>query len=155
MNFIEGAEAEKHGATTIGVRPEHLDAVDQRAATGRARSASPSISAPTRSCTSTVDGIGTITARAGGEFSVHHGDQHLPDAGSGQDPPLRRGRDGAGVSRLDGKSALITGAARGIGRAFAEAYVREGASVAIADINAARAEQTADEIGAAAYRRAA
>ncbi|TIU89167.1 MAG: L-iditol 2-dehydrogenase, partial [Mesorhizobium sp.] len=28
--------------------------------------------------------------------------------------------------RLKGKSALITGSARGIGRAFAEAYVREG-----------------------------
>ena len=37
--------------------------------------------------------------------------------------------------RLQGKSALITGAARGIGRAFAEAYVLEGATVAIGDIN--------------------
>ena len=33
------------------------------------------------------------------------------------------------------RTALITGAARGIGRAFAEAYVREGATVAIGDIN--------------------
>ena len=39
------------------------------------------------------------------------------------------------MRRLDGKTALITGAARGIGRAFAEAYVREGATVAIGDIN--------------------
>jgi NAD(P)-dependent dehydrogenase (short-subunit alcohol dehydrogenase family) len=53
--------------------------------------------------------------------------------------------------RLAGKSALITGAARGIGKAFAEAYVREGATVAIGDINLEAAEKTAREIGAAAY----
>jgi D-sorbitol dehydrogenase (acceptor) len=55
------------------------------------------------------------------------------------------------VRRLEGKSALITGAARGIGRAFAEAYVREGASVALADIDVERAEQSASEIGSGAY----
>ncbi|MBF2715108.1 L-iditol 2-dehydrogenase [Agrobacterium vitis] len=53
--------------------------------------------------------------------------------------------------RLDGKSALITGSARGIGRAFAEAYVREGATVAIADINMERATETAKAIGEKAY----
>lgn len=53
--------------------------------------------------------------------------------------------------RLKGKSALITGSARGIGMAFAEAYTREGATVAIADINLAAAEKTAAEIGANAY----
>ncbi|MDQ0326386.1 D-sorbitol dehydrogenase (acceptor) [Rhodopseudomonas julia] len=55
------------------------------------------------------------------------------------------------MRRLEGKSAIITGSARGIGRAFAEAYVREGARVAIADINLERAEATAAEIGEAAY----
>ena len=53
--------------------------------------------------------------------------------------------------RLQGKSAVITGAARGIGRAFAAAYVAEGATVAIADINLKAAEATAAEIGPAAY----
>lgn len=55
------------------------------------------------------------------------------------------------MNRLEGKSALITGSARGIGRAFAEAYVREGARVAIADINIERAQATASEIGPAVY----
>jgi NAD(P)-dependent dehydrogenase (short-subunit alcohol dehydrogenase family) len=53
--------------------------------------------------------------------------------------------------RLKGKSAIITGAARGIGAAFAGAYVREGATVAIADIDMARAEHTATAIGPSAF----
>ena len=55
------------------------------------------------------------------------------------------------MKRLDGKSALITGAARGIGRGFAAAYAREGATVAIADVNLQAAKETAREIGDAAY----
>lgn len=55
------------------------------------------------------------------------------------------------MKRLDGKSAIVTGAARGIGRAFAAAYVAEGATVAIADINLAAAEKAAAEIGPGAY----
>ncbi|MCT7663251.1 L-iditol 2-dehydrogenase [Shinella kummerowiae] len=55
------------------------------------------------------------------------------------------------MTGLKGRSALITGSARGIGRAFAEAYIREGARVAIADINVERARATASEIGPAAY----
>lgn len=55
------------------------------------------------------------------------------------------------MKRLDGKSAIITGAARGIGKAFAQAYVKEGATVAIADINLEGAEKTASQIGPQAY----
>ena len=55
------------------------------------------------------------------------------------------------TGRLEGKSAIITGSARGIGRAFAEAYAREGARVAIADIDFERASETAAAIGPAAY----
>ncbi len=54
--------------------------------------------------------------------------------------------------RLAGKRALITGAGRGIGLAFAQAYIREGATVAIADIDMARATAAAAEIGAVAVQ---
>lgn len=53
--------------------------------------------------------------------------------------------------RLSGKTALITGAARGIGLAFARAYAAEGAQVAIADINLDAARVAADSIGPAAH----
>jgi len=43
--------------------------------------------------------------------------------------------------------AVITGAARGIGRAIAERYVREGARVVIADLNATGAQEAAAAIG--------
>lgn len=49
--------------------------------------------------------------------------------------------------RLAGKTALITGAARGIGFEFARAYIAEGATVALADINAAALERAVAELG--------
>lgn len=49
--------------------------------------------------------------------------------------------------RLENKVAIVTGAASGIGKAIAAAYVREGAKVAIADLNQAAADATAQELG--------
>lgn len=48
---------------------------------------------------------------------------------------------------LAGRVVAITGAARGIGRATADALVREGATVAIGDLDLEVAERTAGEIG--------
>lgn len=49
--------------------------------------------------------------------------------------------------RLKGKTALITGAARGIGLEFARAYIAEGATVALADINEGAVAQAAAALG--------
>lgn len=55
------------------------------------------------------------------------------------------------MTRLQGKTALITGAARGIGLAFAQAYIREGAQVALADIDIVRARAEAARLGDGAH----
>ena len=49
--------------------------------------------------------------------------------------------------KLAGKTALITGAARGIGLEFARAYIAQGARVALADINAQAVAQAAADLG--------
>jgi galactitol 2-dehydrogenase len=53
--------------------------------------------------------------------------------------------------RLAGKTALITGAARGIGFEFARAYIAEGADVALADINAAALAKAVADLGPKAH----
>ncbi|CAM3939930.1 SDR family NAD(P)-dependent oxidoreductase [Kibdelosporangium persicum] len=50
--------------------------------------------------------------------------------------------------QLDGKVAIVTGAARGIGSAIARRYAAEGACVVVADIDEPAAKETAESIGA-------
>jgi 2-dehydro-3-deoxy-L-rhamnonate dehydrogenase (NAD+) len=51
------------------------------------------------------------------------------------------------MHRFDGRTGIVTGGARGIGRAIAQRLVREGARVMIADIDEVAAQATATDLG--------
>ncbi|NTT84356.1 ABC transporter ATP-binding protein [Tabrizicola fusiformis] len=71
MNFITGAEAAKHGATTIGIRPEHVMIGDGpwQGTVGLAEHLGSDTFLKVE-----VPGVGTLTVRGGGEVGLHHGD---------------------------------------------------------------------------------
>ncbi|HEV8452723.1 MAG TPA: SDR family NAD(P)-dependent oxidoreductase [Gaiellales bacterium] len=50
--------------------------------------------------------------------------------------------------RFDGRTTIVTGAAQGMGRAISKAFIDEGATVLLADLNTERVEQTAKELDA-------
>ena len=47
---------------------------------------------------------------------------------------------------LNGRTAVVTGAARGFGRAISERFLQSGASVSLWDVDAARLAETASEL---------
>ena len=57
-------------------------------------------------------------------------------------------------NRLNGKNVLITGAARGMGAANAEAYAAQGANVCLGDLDLDEAQKVADRINAAGNGKA-
>ena len=54
------------------------------------------------------------------------------------------------MNRLDGDVALVSGGARGLGRAIVESFVREGARVVIADLRHEQAQSVAADLGSSA-----
>jgi len=56
------------------------------------------------------------------------------------------------MTRFQGKTAVVTGGAKGIGAASAKRFAAEGATVVVADFDEAAAQQTAQEIGGHAVR---
>jgi multiple sugar transport system ATP-binding protein len=73
MNLIEGAEAAKHGAATIGVRPEHI-AVAADGPWAGIVGLSEHLGSDTFLKVG-VEGVGVLTVRGGGEIAAHHGDR--------------------------------------------------------------------------------
>ncbi|MBU9696561.1 ABC transporter ATP-binding protein [Rhodobacteraceae bacterium HSP-20] len=73
MNFLEGAEAARHNAATVGVRPEHIDIVD-----GGPWQGTVGLTEHLGSDTFlkvTLDTGETVNVRASGEVGLHHGDR--------------------------------------------------------------------------------
>src|SRR5690606_28543361 len=67
-------------------------------------------------------------------------------------PARRHSMSGAVAGRLADKVAIVTGAARGIGKAMVEAFAAEGASVWCADLHGSEAEAVAAAIQSAGGR---
>ena len=59
------------------------------------------------------------------------------------------------MDMLKGKVALVTGAAQGIGKAIAETLAKEGANIAICDVNIEKAQETAKELAGLGVKTAA
>jgi multiple sugar transport system ATP-binding protein len=74
MNLVEGAEAEKHGAHTIGVRPEHIEVSNGKGAWKGLVAVSEHLGSDTFFHIHNTGLANTITVRASGEVGFKHGD---------------------------------------------------------------------------------
>ena len=74
MNLVEGAPAAKHGAATIGIRPEHIELSTESGEWPGVVSVAEHLGSDTFLHVQ-VDGIGLMTARVSGELGVRHGDR--------------------------------------------------------------------------------
>ena len=74
MNFIEGGEAGKHGAHTIGIRPEHIDVSSSEGTWKGVVGVSEHLGSDTFFHIQDTGLGGNITVRASGEVSIRHGD---------------------------------------------------------------------------------
>ena len=74
MNFIEGPEARRHGAHTIGVRPEHMEISQEDGLWQGTVGVAEHLGSDTFLHV-TVAGIGNLTVRAPGEVGVRYGDE--------------------------------------------------------------------------------
>jgi multiple sugar transport system ATP-binding protein len=74
MNFVEGAEAAKHGAHTIGIRPEHIDVSDTKGAWKGVVGVSEHLGSDTFFHIHDTQLGETLTVRASGEVDFDHGD---------------------------------------------------------------------------------
>ncbi|KAJ0335473.1 hypothetical protein COL154_014414 [Colletotrichum chrysophilum] len=72
MNLIEGAEAKKHDATTIGIRPEHV-AISKESGAWKGKVEVAEHLGSDTFVHVRVDGIGLLTARADGEVAARAG----------------------------------------------------------------------------------
>ena len=74
MNFIEGAEAQRHGATTLGIRPEHIEVTDGDAPWSGRVGVAEHLGSDTFFHIHETGLAETITVRAPGEVTFRHGD---------------------------------------------------------------------------------
>ena len=141
MNLIGGRLAQAPQAATIGVRPEHLRVSPRDAALDRHRSASPSTSAATPSCTFTSTAPGTSRCACVGEMSRREGGDRCmltpdPDASIASTRTERRmAREAQGQGRRSSPAERAASAGRS-----SSAMPRRARPSRVADLDAAAAE---------------